>query len=107
MWSKRPITHAQVNEWFTLTCLESHSRTWIHTMEALFRLSLSIVSQSSVVDARIRQAERRMTGALQGMQEYQTVVDECEMKTRQILTVMREKQMLEEILIAETTKGNS
>ena len=98
MFSKKPIAYAQINDWFALTCLENHGRIWMHTLEALFRLSLSLIAQSSMVDARVKQAERRMQGALEGMNEYQVVVDDCEMKTRQILTVMREKQILEDSL---------
>lgn len=85
-----------LNEWFVLLCLETHQRSWITTLETVEAINLQIAERSLKIELKMASAEKHLTKSLQGMSEYAELMDECEMKQRQIMGIYREREIMME-----------
>jgi hypothetical protein len=89
-----PVRPQLINEWFTMCCLETHQRQWIYTLEEMNSVSMEISEAVLRIERRLSDAQDFLKVALEGVDEYSTIMDDCDMKTRQIMTTLRERQFM-------------
>lgn len=89
-----PVKPQLINEWFTLCCLETHQRQWIYTLEEMNSVSMIVAESVLRIERRLCDAQDALKTALDGVNEYAELMDDCDMKTRQIMTTLRERQFL-------------
>jgi hypothetical protein len=91
-----PVRPQLINEWFTMCCLETHQRQWIYTLEEMNSVTMQIAEATLRIERRLSDAQDSLQGALAGIDEYAHVMDECDMKTHHVMTVLRERQFMME-----------
>lgn len=83
-----------LNEWLSLCLIETHTRQWVYTLEEMSSVTLHIAERTLRLERRLSAAQESLDNSLRGIEVYSELMDESEMKTRQVLTMMRERQFM-------------